>query len=328
MEIAKALILAGRGADDQPWPTASSNAKHLFPLANRPILFHQLEALRAAGILEAAILAPPAAADAIAGAVGDGRAWDLNVTHLQAGASGELQDALASGREFVADEPVLVQQGDALLRERMHQHIAAFAHERLDTLALRLERRAGIATGKPEPGYLLSPRAVEILLQSHERNPLTGVRARGGRVRIQRVAGYLPCHGGQDTLLDSNRHLLEGITASYDPAALEGSRVQGAVVVHPTAEVRNSLLRGPAIIGPGAHVTDTYIGPYSAIGPNAVLESIEIEHSIVLAGGQLRYLGSRVESSIIGENARVGRGFDVPAAIRLSIGNGAEVILR
>jgi hypothetical protein len=31
---------------------------------------------------------------------------------------------------------------------------------------------------------------------------------------------------------------------------------------------------------------------------------------------------------VIGRGARIGRGFDVPAAMRVSLGDGAEVVLR
>ncbi len=59
MEIAKALVLAGRTDRDQPWPSVRSGPKHLVPVANRPILFHHLEALRTAGVLEATIAVEP-----------------------------------------------------------------------------------------------------------------------------------------------------------------------------------------------------------------------------------------------------------------------------
>jgi glucose-1-phosphate thymidylyltransferase len=325
MEIAKALILAGRGCDDHPWPTAPAGAKHLFPVANRPILFHSLESLRAAGVLEAAILSEGDAGEAIREAVGDGRAWGLSIRHEQWRSRVGLSGALRAARDFLGDEPVLVQQGGALLRERMHAHISMFARERLDALALRLQRPAGPA---PAPGYLLSRLAVSILLDGGATaNPMAGIRARGGRVRVQRVDGCLPCHGTQDALLEVNRKMLERLRPSVDPASLEDCTVQGAVEVHPTAEIRRSLLRGPAIIGPGARVTDAYIGPYSSIGAGALIEGTEIEHSIILPEAELRFVGTRVESSVVGRGARIVRGFQLPAAIRLSVGDGAEVVL-
>ena len=48
MQIAKALVLAGSGPQNRPWPSVRSMPKALVPVANRPILFHNLEALRTA----------------------------------------------------------------------------------------------------------------------------------------------------------------------------------------------------------------------------------------------------------------------------------------
>ena len=330
MEIAKALILAGNGSDDCSWPVVSGS-RHLFPIANRPILFHNLEALRTAGILEATILAEPEAGEAIERAVGDGSNWNLTVRHAAWRSSDGLPGALAvaAGRDFLRGEPVLVEHGDALLRERMRVHVSAFARERLDALALRLEPAAPEA---PEltPGYLFSPRAVSMLLENHDdaANPVAGLRAGGGRVRVQNVDGCLPCHGNLDSLIESNRRMLERHASDVDPACLEDSTVHGAVEIHPTAMVRRSLLRGPVVIGPGARVTDAYIGPYTSIGAGVVVEGSEIEHSIVLPDAELRFVGSRLESSVIGRGARVVRGFALPAAMRVSLGDGAEVVLR
>ena len=329
MEIAKALILAGDMSDDRSWP-AVAGSRHLFPVANRPILFHNLEALRSAGILEATILSEPDAATAIERAVGDGREWGLTVRHHAWRGSDGLLGALAAGREFLDGEPVLVEHGDALLRDRMHVHISAFARENLDALALRLTQGGGGTTGPLTPGYLLSPRAVSILLDDGvtDAAPVARLRAGGGRVRIQAVDGCLPCHGDVQSLLESNRRVLEGLKPSVDPASLEESTVHGAVHIHPTARVRGSLLRGPVIVGPGAKVTDAYIGPYTSVGAGVAVEGSEIEHSIVLPDAEIRFVGKRLESSVIGRGARIVRGYDLPAAMRVSLGDGAEVVLR
>src|SRR3954470_19112402 len=179
MEIAKALILTGRGRDEWPWPTSRNEPRQLFPVANRPILSHNLSALRAAGVLEATILADEPATAAIKRVVGDGREWGLSVRYGDWHPGVGVGGALAAGREFVGDEPVLVQQGDALLRERLHPHISAFAREQLDALALRLSRPAAGPMLAAMPWYLLSPRAISVLGDGGEAavNPVTGVRA-------------------------------------------------------------------------------------------------------------------------------------------------------
>ena len=330
MEIAKALILAESDGNRRPSPTGASGPRHLFPVANRPILFHNLESLRAAGVLEAAILAAPDARRAIQRAVGDGSEWGLILRFAPWRSAVGLGGALAAGRRFIGDEPVLVQHADALLRERMHSHISAFAREGLDALALRLRESAPRRTEAPAPGYLLSPRAVSILMEGRDlaANPLAGVEARGGRVRVQDVDGCLACHGDDRMLLESNRRMLERLTTETDPNRFDQCSFQGAVDVHPTATVERSLLRGPIVIGPGARVTDAYIGPYTSIGSNVVIEGAEIEYSIVLPEAELRFVGTRLESSVIGRGARIVRGFDLPGAIRMSIGDGAEVVLR
>ena len=318
MEIAKALILAGPGADDGRWTRTRGSSAALFPIANRPILFHGLEALREAGVLEAAIVCGGATGEAIRDAVGDGRRWQLSVRHLDGEAG--VGAALAATRGFVGDEPVFVLQGSALLREHLHPHIAAFAREQLDVLELRL---AGWT-----PAHLLSPEAVTILARGGAADPTDAVRVGGGRVRVQPVDGCLPRHGDGDSLLDANRCMLERLVSSAAPATLEDCTVQGPVEIHPTARVARTLLRGPVVIGPGARVCDAYVGPYTSIGAGVVIEGAQIEHSIVLPEAELRFVGTRLESSIIGRGARIVRGFHLPDAIRVSLGDGAEVVLR
>ena len=329
MEIAKALILAGRTPDDRPWPSVRFGPKHLVPIANRPILFHNLEALRRAGMLEATIALEPESAEAIIDAVGDGSAWNLGVRYVQWQPATGLGGALAAARTFLADEPVLVGPGDALHREQIHPHIATFADQRLDAMALRLSGAPADRRGEPiAGGYLLSRRAVSILLEKPRGDdPMSGIRRHGGQVRVQDVDGCLPCHGGQDGLLEGNRRMLEELRDDVDRSRFPSCQFQGAVAIHPTAQVEDTLIRGPAIIGPGARLSHAYVGPYTSIGANVRIDGSQIEYSIVLDGAALLHVGARLESSVVGRGARITRSFAVPTAMRLSVGDGAEVTL-
>src|SRR5919204_6173756 len=166
MQIAKALVLAGRTATDRPWPSVRSMPKPLVPVANRPILFHHLDALRQAGLLEATIVVESDSAPAIRSAVGSGEDWGLRVGFTECPAPPGLDETLAIAHDFGGDEPVLIQRVGALLRERIQPHIAAFAGERLDALALRLPRpEHAIDADAIEGGWLLSERALSILTQ-------------------------------------------------------------------------------------------------------------------------------------------------------------------
>jgi glucose-1-phosphate thymidylyltransferase len=146
-------------------------------------------------------------------------------------------------------------------------------------------------------------------------------------VRVEDIEGLLPGHGDHESLLAANRAMLERLDSDETEQGGDGSRIQGPVVVHPTASVVRSTLRGPLIIGPHASITDAYVGPYTSIGAGVVLEGAEIEHSIVLPEAQLRFVGTRMESCVIGRGARVVRTFERPAALRLTLGDSAEVVL-
>lgn len=330
MRIAKAVILAGQTGPDRSWPeSAAPGPRQLFPVANRPILFHHLESLRRAGLLEATILVDPQAHEPIRRAVGDGSGWNLAIRYEESAGWDGLADALDSCRSFIGEEPVLVQQADALLRDRLTTHISAFSDERLDAMALHVSP-AQLVDREIPPGYLLSPRAMAVLRESPDaaRNLIGEVRASGGRVRVQSVDGCLPCHGDLDALLTCNRRMLQDLVERpLGDALVEQSELQGPVVIHPSAEVRRSTLRGPVIVGPGAQLLDAYVGPYTSIGAGVRIEGAEIEHSIVLPRAELSFVGARIESSVIGEGAKVARAFRKPSSMRMSIGGGAEVLL-
>jgi glucose-1-phosphate thymidylyltransferase len=79
------------------------------------------------------------------------------------------------------------------------------------------------------------------------------------------------------------------------------------------------------VIGADARITDAYIGPFTAIGEGVVIDHAELEHSIVLAGSEVRDLEYRVEASLIGRNVRVSRGPALPKAYRFVVGDNAEI---
>ena len=329
MEIARALVLATPTADDTPWCSAGSSPKPLVPVATKPIIFHTLEALRRAGVLETALLVEESAAPVFRAAVGDGARWGMSVSYAACERWTDIGAALRVAHEFAGDEPVLVQRADAFLGDDLREHLVGFARDGLDALALMvacprahepLSRRAG--------SYLLSPSAVTSILRGPAgHDPLARLRRQGGQVRVLDVEGCLACHGSESSLLAANRHALSSIVTDTDGVMLDDSEIQGPVVIHPTATLRSTLVRGPAIVGKGCRLLDSYVGPYSSIGADVRIEGTEIEHSIVMDGAQLLFVGRRLETSIIGRGASIVRRFDLPSAVRMSIGDGAEVAL-
>ena len=327
MEIAKAVILAGRPRHDQPWPSVPTGSKHLVPLANKPILFHNLEELRRAGVLEANIAVEADTGNSVRSAIRDGSDWHLTVAYTELDRGAGVHQAAAAARAFTRDEPVLVQRADAVM-EDTHTHIRAFADAELDALVLRIAS-ASLPADRRIAGYLLSPWALRLLARGEgpENDVLPYLRDQGGRVHVSQVDACLACDGGEESLLEANRRILQRLPRTVQRRWLTRSEVQGTVALHPTAQLTRSLVRGPAFIGARCRLTDAYVGPYTSIGADVVIDGAEVEHSVVLAGAQIGFVGSRIESSVIGRRARIGRGFGVPAGIRLSVGDDARVIL-
>ncbi|QQS53883.1 MAG: nucleotidyltransferase family protein [Candidatus Competibacteraceae bacterium] len=107
----KAMILAaGRG--ERMRPLTDHTPKPLLPIAGRPLVVHQLTALRAAGITELVINTGHLGAQ-LAAALGDGGAWGLRIVY-----SPEPPDALETGGgilralPLLGPQPFLVVNGD------------------------------------------------------------------------------------------------------------------------------------------------------------------------------------------------------------------------
>jgi glucose-1-phosphate thymidylyltransferase len=335
MNIAKAVVLAGDCRGAEPWPSLGLSTRHLAPVANKPVVFHHLEALSEAGIDEAAIVTDRTTTAGIREAVGDGSAWDLDVHYVE-GAPGAGVLASPAVAEFVGSAPVVVQHGDVLLRERLATHHEQFMAHRLDALVMHAGRRSqGGDAVSPIDSYMIGPGVYLALREQTAGRATVEIDAalallQGNGARIDRchVEACLPCRGGVEALLDANRNVLENmVCAETAGERVFGSQIQGRVAVHPSAEVRDSLIRGPVVIGPGARISKAYIGPYTSIGAEVTIESVEVEHSIVLEGAQIRFLGARLEGSLVGPGARITRAFRVPRALRLSVGGGAEIAM-
>jgi len=146
----------------------------------------------------------------------------------------------------------------------------------------------------------------------------------GRRVESHLVQGFWKDTGQLADMLETNRVILDELVARCD-GELVDSQLDGRVVVGAGSRLERSTVRGPTIIGADVRLTDAYIGPYTAIGDGCVVESAEVEHSILLSGCEIRGLELRVESSLCGRNVRVGRDTRQPRAYRLMLGDNSEL---
>src|SRR6202035_2711242 len=98
----KALVLAG-GAGTRLRPITHTSAKQLVPVANKPVLFYGLEAIRDAGITEVGMVVGDTE-QAIRSAVGSGQALGLEVTYIRQSAPLGLAHAVLVSRDYLGDD--------------------------------------------------------------------------------------------------------------------------------------------------------------------------------------------------------------------------------
>lgn len=351
----KGLILAqSRPAQHGPAMDRSRTA-HLLPVGNKPILFHVLESMAAAGIADVAIAVSPENQSRIEEAVGSGASWGMRVHTLRAAESDPVPAVLLASEAFLDGHPFVLQHGDGLLHHDLGALLPALEdHEGADAVLLvhpALRSRAGNGVEPPSHGAgrdagsrpRLAVAGAQIFgagfigrARDHIATPyadadvgsMAGRLARASaRVSVRRIGGWRRFDGDPGALLEMNRRLLDELDPQSLDADAEDCRIEGRVSIDPSAHVRSSVIRGPVVIGAHATVEDAFIGPYTAIGEEACVEGTEIENSIVFERASVCHVGARLEGSVIGREARVGRHFSVSHAMRLDIGDSASVLL-
>jgi len=130
----KGLVLSG-GAGTRLRPITHTSAKQLVPVANKPVLFYGLEAMRAAGIDDVGIVVGETRAE-IEAAVGDGSRFGLRVTYLPQEAPLGLAHAVLIAEEFLGDSPFVMYLGDNLLKEGIAPFVRDFERSEPDALIL------------------------------------------------------------------------------------------------------------------------------------------------------------------------------------------------
>jgi glucose-1-phosphate thymidylyltransferase len=350
----KGLILSG-GKGTRLRPITHTSAKQLVPVANRPVLFYAIQAMADAGIEEVGIIIAPETGAEIREVTGDGERFGVRITYILQDEPAGLAHAVLTAEPFLGEAPFVMYLGDNLLQGGIGDLVRAFNEHGPDALILLTEvtdpENYGVA--ELENGAVV--RLVEKPAQPRTNLALVGVymftaavhdaaraitpSARGEleitdaiqhlvdsgrRVEPHIVQGWWKDTGRLEDMLAANRLVLDTITTRLE-GELVDSQVDGRVIVEAGARLVRSSVRGPAIIGAGASLSDAYIGPYTAVGENCTIARAEVEHSILLAGCEVRDLGGRMESSLLGRNVKIGRGDRQPRAYRFMVGDNSEI---
>jgi glucose-1-phosphate thymidylyltransferase len=349
----KGLILSG-GAGTRLRPITHTSAKQLVPVANKPVLFYGLEAMRAAGVVEVGIVVGETRSE-IEAAVGDGSRFGLCVTYLPQEAPLGLAHAVLISQSFLGDEPFVMYLGDNLLKEGIAQFVRAFEDSRPDALILLQQVKDPHAYGiaelegervvrlveKPsEPRsdlalvgvYLFTPTVFESAraIGYSARGELEITEAlqhmidRGLRVEPHRVTGWWKDTGKLEDMLEANRLVLSTLEGDVR-GELVNTMLEGPVQIGEGSRLQGCTVRGPVIIGAGCSLKEVFVGPYTAISDGVVIEQAELEHSIILENSRICGIGARMTDSLIGRDCVIARSDGRPVAYRFMIGDSSRI---
>jgi glucose-1-phosphate thymidylyltransferase len=350
----KALVLAG-GSGTRLRPITHTYAKQLVPVANKPVLFYGLEAIRNAGVTEVGMVVGDTEA-AIRSAVGSGQAFGLDVTYIRQSAPLGLAHAVLEAREFLGEDDFVMYLGDNFIVGGISALVGEFRASRPDAHIMLTRvadpRQFGVAElddagqlvgleEKPRHPksdlalvgvYLFTSAVHEAVacLEPSWRGELEITEAigwlvgRGRKVTSTIVSGYWKDTGNVADMLEVNRIVLESADRAVAGEVDEATELIGRVIVEDGATVRGSRVVGPAIIGAGTEVTGSYIGPFTSVASGCVIADSEIEYSIVLEGASIRGV-RRIEASLIGHHVEVTPAPRVCQAHRLVLGDHSKV---
>ena len=349
----KGLVLSG-GAGTRLRPITHTSAKQLVPVANKPVLFYGLEAMRDAGIEDVGIVVGETRVE-IEAAVGDGSRFGLRVTYLPQEAPLGLAHAVLISETFLGDEPFVMYLGDNLLKEGISPFVRAFEASRPDALILlqRVEEPSayGIAELQGERvvrlvekpahprsdlalvGVYLFTSAIFASIKSitfSARGELEITEAiqdmidRGLHVEPHLVSGWWKDTGKLGDMLAANRLVLGGIEGGVNGEVID-STLEGPVQIGEGSRLERCTVRGPVVIGSRCRLTDAFVGPYSAISDGVVIERAEVEHSIILEESRISQLGARMTDSLVGRACVITRSEGRPAAFRFMVGDSSQI---
>lgn len=317
-------------------------SRYSTPVANLPLIYHAFDELAAAGVDRVRVIVSPDTREELEEVLGGGRPWAIEVSHTTAPEYGGRVTALAEIERVVADEPVLVYPGDCLFPGQVSAMWQRFSAGDVDAVVLGAGngggRRARNGVTDISPRIASAPVIIgtagarmidELRSAGIDHHDLADwLRTSDCRVGFCELGGHWRYSDETEELLTANRMMLDTLPVpAVDGSFGDNNVVHGRVAISSSARVSGSTLHGPVVVDDEAVIEDCYVGPFTAIGPGATLSGAEIDNTMVLAGATISHPGQRIEGSIIGERASVGRSFGLPRGLHLRLEPHSRVTL-
>jgi glucose-1-phosphate thymidylyltransferase len=305
----KALVLAG-GRGTRLRPITHTYAKQLVPVANKPVLYYGLEALRDAGITEVGIVVSDPrellqpdrrtgekltvmvnSQAEIKAAVGDGAAFGLKVTYIEQEAPLGLAHAVKISQPFIGREPFVMYLGDNLIKNGITPFVREFQAEKPSAQILLAH-----VTTPSEFGIAELAGDQVVRLEEKPRQPKSDLALVGvylfDEAIFEAVHAIRPSARGELEITDAIQHLIDS-----------GRRVRSHIIGgwwKDTGKVEDLLEANRIIL---ADLTPRIDGTLDAatvvegavrIGPGTVVERSRLRGPLVIGAG------ARIADSYVG----------------------------
>lgn len=351
----KGLILSG-GKGTRLYPLTYTSAKQLIPVANKPVLFRVIEAIRDAGITDIGIVVGDTAEE-IKRTVGQGGQWGVKITYIQQDVPLGLAHAVKISEDFLVQDRFVMFLGDNVIQGGISPLIGQFANsdynsqivltrvdqpEQYGVAELDGENRIVRLVEKPkDPPSDLALVGI-YMFDAHIFEAVNAIQPSWrGELEITDAIQWLTEHdynvhpyvhrgwwidtGRPGDMLEANSLVLEELSPTIVGYVDRDSEVDSRVTVEQGAEIINSVVRGPAIIGQDTRIVNAYVGPFTSIYHHCLIENAEISRSIVLEHSQIRNVSRRIEDSLIGRNVVLHRSPIRPRAYKFTLGDHSHV---
>jgi glucose-1-phosphate thymidylyltransferase len=136
----KGIILAG-GTGSRLFPLTKVTNKHLLPVGTKPMIFHPIEKLVAAGITDILIVTGIEHMGDIINLLGSGKDFKCRFTYKVQDEAGGIAQALYLAAEFVGNDKMVVILGDNIFQDDLLPFVRAFKKQKKGARVLLKEVR-------------------------------------------------------------------------------------------------------------------------------------------------------------------------------------------
>jgi bifunctional UDP-N-acetylglucosamine pyrophosphorylase/glucosamine-1-phosphate N-acetyltransferase len=338
------ILAAGEGLRMRP--LTANIPKPLLPVAGRPFLEHNIEAMKEVGIKDL-ILLTGWRAQRIREHFGDGKEFGVRIEYIEQKERLGTAHAIGMVKDMV-DSPFFCLYGDVVLTKESVKGLVDH-HKKVKGSVMALttvddpRRYGSIITQdgvvkdiieKPEVpetntvnagAYILDPAVFEAIAETkksprgeYEITDSFKILMKKAHIYTHLLKGEWIDVARPWDLLEANRILMEDLKTEIEGDVSDRATLVGSVQVGKgTRVLSGSYVSGPAIIGEDCEIgPNAYIRPSTSIGQHCKIgAAVEIKNSIIMNRTNVPHL-SYVGDSVIGERCNFGAGTKV-ANLRL-----------